>query len=72
MAIMAVSAAPMTAYFRFEPSHFDSGLRLRLEGVHLIRGDSPGVGAVCLNWARTDMCGAGQLGVPTAIADSIV
>lgn len=31
----------------------------------------PEVGAVCLNWARTDLCGGCRVtGIPTAIADS--
>ena len=34
------------------------------------RRQSPEVGAVCLNWARTDLCGGrAVMRVPTAIRD---
>jgi hypothetical protein len=43
----------------------NSPVARRADGLQI-----PGVGAVCLNWARTDLCGGCRVtGIPTAIAD---
>lgn len=41
-------------------------------GPKIVWPSRPEVGAVCLNWTRTDLCGGGRaIGIPIAIADSL-